>query len=91
MNYKSAEQIFPPDLIEKIQQYVDGQFIYIPRKVSNKKCWGYHTETKVYLDKRNNDIFEKYKLGSSVKELAEHYFLSEKTIYKIIATRKRIQ
>lgn len=30
-----AEEILPSEVIELIQQYVDGQNIYIPRKASS--------------------------------------------------------
>ena len=32
MSYRKAEEILPRELIEVIQQYVDGENIYIPRK-----------------------------------------------------------
>jgi len=32
MSYKKAEHILPLEIIELIQNYVDGECIYIPRK-----------------------------------------------------------
>lgn len=32
MGYVKAEEILPMEMIELIQEYVDGQNIYIPRK-----------------------------------------------------------
>lgn len=32
MGYIKAEEILPDEIIEMIQQYVDGASIYIPRK-----------------------------------------------------------
>ena len=32
MSYIKAENVLPQELIEAIQQYVDGKLIYIPRK-----------------------------------------------------------
>jgi hypothetical protein len=40
MSYKRAIYILPNDLLEQVQEYIDGEFIYIPRKSSNKKEWG---------------------------------------------------
>ena len=34
MSYRKAEEILPRELIEVIQQYVDGENIYIPRKLA---------------------------------------------------------
>ena len=44
MNYISAEDILPKELIETIQQYVSGKSVYIPCK--EKKVWGSQTKTK---------------------------------------------
>lgn len=40
MGYIRAEEILPVEIIELIQQYVDGANIYIPRKPENKREWG---------------------------------------------------
>ena len=32
MSYIRADEILPKELLEAIQQYIDGQTIYIPRK-----------------------------------------------------------
>ena len=40
MGYRKAEEILPVEIIELIQQYVDGQNIYIPRKSENRLEWG---------------------------------------------------
>ena len=39
MSYRSAEEILPVEILELIQQYVDGENIYIPRKSENRKTW----------------------------------------------------
>lgn len=88
MKYEKAENILPESIIEIIQKYIDGGYIYIPRKNENKKSWGYNTETKKYLSIRNKDIFDKYCRGISVKTLSEQYFLTENSIRRIIAKYK---
>ena len=40
MGYKRAEEILPIEVIELIQQYVDGKNIYIPRKPTHRQAWG---------------------------------------------------
>lgn len=42
MSYVKAEEILPRELLEAIQQYVNGQVIYIPCK--EKKDWGMQGE-----------------------------------------------
>ena len=38
MSYLRAEEVLPEELIQTIQQYVNGKTIYIPSK--DKKDWG---------------------------------------------------
>lgn len=45
MGYKRAEEILPVEVIELIQQYVDGASIYIPRKQENRQEWGLRQAT----------------------------------------------
>ncbi len=37
MSYKKALDILPEELINIIQHYVDGEYIYIPRKECNRR------------------------------------------------------
>lgn len=90
MKYEKAQNILPEDVIELIQEYIDGGYLYIPRKSSNKKSWGESNGTKNDLKKRNVEIFNKYKEGISVKELTKHYYLTENSIRRIIRQEKQI-
>ncbi|MBE6056855.1 CD3324 family protein [Clostridium sp.] len=88
MKYEKAQNILPDGIIEMIQNYIDGGYIYIPKKNENKKSWGENTETKRYLKVRDKEIFNKYSSGTSVKILAEEYFLTEGSIRRIIRNYK---
>lgn len=88
MKYEKAQNILPQQIIEIIQNYTDGGYIYIPRKDDNKKSWGENTETKNYLKRRDNEIFNKYSSGLSVKILSQQYFLTEHSIRRIIRKQK---
>lgn len=83
MSYLKAEDILPQELIEAIQQYVNGTNIYIP--CIDKKDWGSRTLSKRYYELRNQEIHAQYIDGMSVAKLADEYSLSEKTIYKILS------
>lgn len=85
MNYIKADRILPDELIAMIQEYVDGEYLYIPRKQGCKKTWGEKSGYREQISIRNQEIYNKYQNGYKIKELAEFYFLAEKTIYKIIA------
>jgi hypothetical protein len=37
MSYIKAEYVLPQELLELIQQYIDGDYIYIPRKTVTVK------------------------------------------------------
>lgn len=89
MSYYNGKDILPEDLITAIQEYVDGEYLYIPRKNGNRKSWGELTDSRNAIIRRNIEIHNKYLSGISVKELAKDYFLSDKTIYSIIASVKK--
>ena len=84
MSYISAEDVLPKEVIEIIQQYVSGKSIYIPCK--EKKDWGSEKKTKQYYLTRNQEICIKHRNGFGVKVLAKEYFLSIKSIQRIIRT-----
>jgi len=84
MRYKNAKDILPKDVLALIQKYTDGEYIYIPKKAENRKHWGDNTNSKTETQKRNNEIYTKYKTGCKTSELACEYFLSEKSIQRII-------
>ena len=86
MSYLRADRILPRELVEAIQQYVDGTSIYIPRK--EKHVWGSGTKSKSFFRERNGDIYDAYLKGSSVKELSLRFSLSEKSIQRILRDRK---
>jgi Mor family transcriptional regulator len=88
MKYEKAQNILPEELVEIIQQYIDGSYLYIPRKVENKKAWGENSGVKRDLRYRNEEIFSFYNRGMSVRALTEKYYLSEQTIRRIIREEK---
>lgn len=88
MSYIRAEDVLPKELIETIQQYVNGKAIYIPS--ISKKAWGSHTDTKQYLQKRNERIYKEYQAGISTDKLSERFALSAKSIQRIIREAKRV-
>lgn len=84
MGYRKAEEILPMDIIELIQRYVDGENIYIPRKENQRKEWGNKTMIRQELKERNIQIFTDFQKGYKVQDLSSKYFLSEKSIQRIL-------
>ncbi|GKV57251.1 hypothetical protein NCCP2222_31980 [Sporosarcina sp. NCCP-2222] len=88
MTYLNAESVLPAELIKDIQKYVDGKPLYIPRKEERKKSWGEKNGTRDALLKRNKEIYSMFRKGSTIVELTELYYLSEKSIRRIIRQEK---
>ena len=84
MSYIKAEEILPEELIRQIQKYVDGVYIYIPRKPGTRHAWGQETVYKAELKIRNDHIRNDYAAGESVPALSRKYHLSEKSIRRIL-------
>lgn len=84
MGYVKAADVLPREILKQIQNYVQGEIIYIPKETHNRKSWGENTDTKKLLNKRNKQIHEDYKNGFSVVELSEKYFLVEESIRRIL-------
>ena len=87
MRYIKAEDILPEDVVELIQQYVDGETIYIPRKAENRLTWGCRTSYKAELKQRNERIHQEYASGATICMLSKRYHLSEKSIRRILQNR----
>lgn len=90
MKYVRAKDVLPEEIIEIIQEYVDGKYLYVPRKNENHKAWGEESGIKVNLKIRNNEIYKKYTKGTTINELTQEYYLSEKSIRRIISQEKRL-
>lgn len=88
MGYIKAWEILPKDIIKQIQQYIDGEVIYIPKLEENRKSWGENTNTKSELANRNKMIYAYYLSGISISRLAKKYYLVEKSIQRIIRQEK---
>ena len=88
MGYVKAEDVLPYEIIDLIQKYISGEVIYIPKRVGMKAAWGENTSTKSELAERNAKIYAAFFFGVSITQLAEEYFLVEKSIQRIIRQEK---
>jgi DNA-binding NarL/FixJ family response regulator len=89
VSYQKAENILPREVLELIQNYIDGEYLYIPRKIEKKKTWGETTKIKQELSKRNVEIYKEYSAGMSIHALADLFFLSSKSIQRIVLAEKK--
>jgi Mor family transcriptional regulator len=88
MSYMKADLILPKEILILVQEYADGQYLYIPKKADNRKSWGENTASKQQIKERDSEIYRKYQCGSSALELADEYFLSIKSIQRILLKEK---
>ncbi len=89
MRYVRAQDVLPENILKIIQKYVDGEYLYIPRRNDKQKSWGEKSGIKKHLKIRNQMIYHHYIEGVSVARLAEQYYLSKKSIRRIISEEKR--
>lgn len=87
MKYKSALEILPAELIEEIQDYIQGEYLYIPRREKKKRdvITSYQRE----LQKRDANIYLKVLEGTTKKELAVKYNLSQSSIRRIVLKQRK--
>ena len=88
MGYRNANSILPRGLLRAVQEHIDGAYIYIPRRDGEKRNWGANTGIRGALRTRNREIAAKRRAGASAASLAGEYFLSVKTIQKIVRTTR---
>lgn len=81
MSYINANEILPKELIDEIQRYVQGVNLYIPKIFDKKRT---DSEYKKELFERDMEIYEMFQSGNTVSELAKMYYLSDKSIYRIL-------
>jgi Mor family transcriptional regulator len=82
MSYINAKDVLP----KEIQKYVNGVNLYIPKvPEENSNCSNY----KLELYKRNQEIYNLFLQGEKVSKLAAEYYLSDKSIYRILGEMKK--
>ena len=91
MRYVKAETILPDNLVKEIQMYIQGEYVYIPSGSKSKKKWGEKSGTREHIRLRNEEIFEKYKRGYAIIDLAEEFYLSVESIIKIVYTKNKYE
>ena len=89
MGYLNGEKVLPRALLASIQEYVDGGYVYIPRRADSRRQWGESTQSRRRTAERNNEIRRRYLAGTPVEELARDYFLSPKRIYSVLSAAKK--
>lgn len=87
MKYQNANNVLPQELLEQIQEYVQGEYLYIP--IQSKRSAESVTDYKTELEKRDAQIYRKYLEGIGRKRLSEIFHLSESSIRRIIINQRK--
>lgn len=87
MKYKNASDVLPNDLVEELQKYVQGEFLYIP--IKERKKHKAVTEYKIELEKRNNRLYKMHLEGMSNEQLAKNFSLAQSSVRRIIVSQRR--
>lgn len=53
MGYIRAEDVLPSEVLTLVQEFIDGQMLYVPKKDAGRNTWGSISGTKEYLEYRN--------------------------------------
>jgi len=89
-HYKNGKDVLPPKLLKQVQQYIDGELLYIPKQNEQRASWGELSGSKERLNKRNAEIYQAYCGGASTDELERIYYLSGESIRKIVSKLTRV-
>jgi Mor family transcriptional regulator len=85
VNYKNGRDVLPPRLLSELQQYIQGELIYIPKPAAARRAgWGELSGARRQLAERNEQINFHYSSGWSIEELEQEFHLSGESIRKII-------
>ncbi|MBP1962459.1 MULTISPECIES: CD3324 family protein [Paenibacillus] len=90
MSYKNGKDVLPPNLLKQLQEYIQGEIVYIPKKEQKRAGWGENNGTRIIIERRNQEIFRLYQTGSTVMELIKTFHLSEDSIRKIIVKTREL-
>lgn len=90
-HYKNGRDVLPPELLQQIQQYIDGELLYIPKQGEQRAGWGELSGSRARLERRNKEMVAAYRKGRSIQELERIYFLSGESVRKIIGKLTRVE
>ena len=78
------EALLPPDLLAQVQAYIDGEYLYIPRRETSRKPWGAANGRKAETGPKSGDL-SALSGGDLCGPAGGSLLLAPKSIWKIIA------
>ncbi|MCU9614935.1 CD3324 family protein [Caldibacillus lycopersici] len=83
MQYKNGKEVLPDRLLDEIQNYIQGELLYIPKK-EQRAGWGEVNGSRHQIASRNREIYQLYVNGYTMGQLERKYNLALDSIRKII-------
>ena len=65
MKYINASDLLPPALVQTLQEYVQGGYVYIPAR--EHKSWGEKSGSREALAQRNEEIRSQKQAGATLE------------------------
>lgn len=87
MKYKNAKDVLPEELLSRVQEYIQGEYLYVP--VREKRAAELSDAYKTELGKRDAHIYTGYLEGMSRKQLSGIYNLSESSVRRILVKQRK--
>ncbi|HLV10244.1 MAG TPA: CD3324 family protein [Halanaerobiales bacterium] len=85
MGYRNGKDVLPDFLLKRVQKYIQGELLYIPKEDNNRARWGELSGARESYQLRNQQIYKQYNNGIPLDELMTRYSLSEESIRKIVS------
>lgn len=89
MRYDNAKDLLPEELVALLQNYVQGSYLYVPRKEGEEKKMRKKTVYAVEMEKRDKHIYEKHLKGWDNFRIGELYHISGSSVRRIISKERR--
>lgn len=80
-----------PRLLQELQNYIQGELLYIPKPERTRALWGELSGSRTSIAKRNEEIYRLHHTGCSVRDLAAKYHLSDESIRKILTKMRALR
>jgi len=87
MKYINAESAFPKRLLEELQQYVQGGWVYVPTLKHSRIGWGERSGSREALRRRNAEMRLRFSEGDTIEQLSSEYGLAYDTVKKIVYSK----
>ena len=73
MGYIRAEDVLPSEVLTLVQEFIDGQTLYVPKKDAARNTWGSVSGAREYLAYRNAQIRIEYRAGREILPFREEH------------------